>query len=171
MEHENHEIPINTHQAASHSQTKEAAIQVEGNQLVSNHEHYQYVPYYSQAPRDISNKINTRNILKEERRSTKKPDQYMIAHVVPYSKATSDPQECAQRKEAMKFEFELLMSHNTRKLVPYPKDSKVIGGMWRITVTGALGQKYKSGLALSNQGTHLEDSKRIKNKNNKNEFL
>ncbi|MBW0593816.1 hypothetical protein O181_133531 [Austropuccinia psidii MF-1] len=26
-------------------------------------------------------------------------------------------------------------------------------------VTGALGQKYKSGLALSNQGTHLEDSK------------
>ncbi|MBW0499181.1 hypothetical protein O181_038896 [Austropuccinia psidii MF-1] len=29
------------------------------------------------------------------------------------------------------------------------------------TVTGALGQKNKSGLALSNQGTHLEDSKRI----------
>ncbi|MBW0551006.1 hypothetical protein O181_090721 [Austropuccinia psidii MF-1] len=28
-------------------------------------------------------------------------------------------------------------------------------------VTGALGQKNKSGLALSNQGTHLEDSKRI----------
>ncbi|MBW0589447.1 hypothetical protein O181_129162 [Austropuccinia psidii MF-1] len=26
-------------------------------------------------------------------------------------------------------------------------------------VTGALGQKYKSGLALSNQGTHLEDPK------------
>ncbi|MBW0546263.1 hypothetical protein O181_085978 [Austropuccinia psidii MF-1] len=40
-----------------------------------------------------------------------------------------------------------------------------------IPVTGALGQKYKSGLALSNQGTHLEDCKRIKNKNNKNEFL
>ncbi|MBW0565184.1 hypothetical protein O181_104899 [Austropuccinia psidii MF-1] len=34
-------------------------------------------------------------------------------------------------------------------------------------VTGALGQKYKSGLPLSNQGTHLEDSKRIKNKNNR----
>ncbi|MBW0580182.1 hypothetical protein O181_119897 [Austropuccinia psidii MF-1] len=29
------------------------------------------------------------------------------------------------------------------------------------TVTGALGQKNKSGLALSNQGTYLEDSKRI----------
>ncbi|MBW0494569.1 hypothetical protein O181_034284 [Austropuccinia psidii MF-1] len=29
-------------------------------------------------------------------------------------------------------------------------------------VTGALGQKKKSGLALSNQGAHLEDSKRIK---------
>ncbi|MBW0565190.1 hypothetical protein O181_104905 [Austropuccinia psidii MF-1] len=28
-----------------------------------------------------------------------------------------------------------------------------------VSVTGALGQKYKSGLALSNQGTHLEDSK------------
>ncbi|MBW0473667.1 hypothetical protein O181_013382 [Austropuccinia psidii MF-1] len=26
-------------------------------------------------------------------------------------------------------------------------------------VTGALGQKYKGGLALRNQGTHLEDSK------------
>ncbi|MBW0480305.1 hypothetical protein O181_020020 [Austropuccinia psidii MF-1] len=65
MEHENHEIPINTHEAASHSQTKESPIQVEGNQLFSNHKHYQYVPYYSQAPKDISNKIDTQNILKE----------------------------------------------------------------------------------------------------------
>ncbi|MBW0472644.1 hypothetical protein O181_012359 [Austropuccinia psidii MF-1] len=30
------------------------------------------------------------------------------------------------------------------------------------SVTGALGKKNKSGLARSNQGTHLEDSKRIK---------
>ncbi|MBW0520276.1 hypothetical protein O181_059991 [Austropuccinia psidii MF-1] len=33
MEHENHEVPINTHEAVPHSQTKEAAIQIEGNQL------------------------------------------------------------------------------------------------------------------------------------------
>ncbi|MBW0537430.1 hypothetical protein O181_077145 [Austropuccinia psidii MF-1] len=65
MEHKNHEIPINTHEAASHSQTKAAAIQVAGNKLLSNHNHEQYVPYYSQAQNDISNKIDTRNILKE----------------------------------------------------------------------------------------------------------
>ncbi|MBW0574121.1 hypothetical protein O181_113836 [Austropuccinia psidii MF-1] len=33
------------------------------------------------------------------------------------------------------------------------------GRKWELPVTGALGQKYKSGLSLSNQGTHLEDSK------------
>ncbi|MBW0587356.1 hypothetical protein O181_127071 [Austropuccinia psidii MF-1] len=86
MEHENHEVPINTHEAVTHSQTKEAAIQIEGNQLVSNHKHYPYVPYYSQAPKDISNKIDTRNILKGGPQSTKQPDQYMLANVVPYSK-------------------------------------------------------------------------------------
>ncbi|MBW0572267.1 hypothetical protein O181_111982 [Austropuccinia psidii MF-1] len=54
----------------------------------------------------------------------------MLADVVPYSKATSDPLECSHWKDAMKTKFESLMSHNTGTLVLYPKESKVIGGMW-----------------------------------------
>ncbi|MBW0576471.1 hypothetical protein O181_116186 [Austropuccinia psidii MF-1] len=124
---------MTAHDVTSRSETDERAVQVEGNQSLGNDNHYQYVPYYSRAPKDISNKIDTQNILKEGRQSTKQPDRYMLANVVPYSKATSDPQEGAQWKEAMKVEFDSLMSHNTGKLVPYPKNSKVIGGMWHLT--------------------------------------
>ncbi|MBW0543292.1 hypothetical protein O181_083007 [Austropuccinia psidii MF-1] len=105
MEHENDEVPMTAHDVTSRSQTEETTVQVEGNQLLSNDKHYH----------------------------TKQPDQYMLANVLPYSKAISDPQEGAQWKEAMKVEFDSLMSHNTGKLVPYPNDSKVIGGMWRLT--------------------------------------
>ncbi|MBW0546423.1 hypothetical protein O181_086138, partial [Austropuccinia psidii MF-1] len=133
MEHESDEVPMTAHDVTSRSQTDETAVQVEENQALGNDKHYQYVPYYSQAPKDISNKVDAQNILKAGRQSTKQPDQYMLADVVPYCKATSDPQEGAQWKEAMKVEFDSLMSHNTGKLVPYPKDSKVIGGMWHLT--------------------------------------
>ncbi|MBW0533910.1 hypothetical protein O181_073625, partial [Austropuccinia psidii MF-1] len=117
----------------NHDLGEEAPVQEQCIQEPIRDKHYEYVPYYSKAPKNISNKINTRNILEEGRRKIKPPEHYMLADTVPYSKATSDPLECNHWKDAMEVEFESLISHNTGTLVPYPKESKLIGGMWHLT--------------------------------------
>ncbi|MBW0542686.1 hypothetical protein O181_082401 [Austropuccinia psidii MF-1] len=117
----------------TYDSVEEVPVQGQCTQEPIKNKHYDYVPYYSEAPRNISNQIDTRNILEEGRRATKPPERYMLADVVPYAKATTDPLERNHWNDAMKTEFESLMSHNTGTLVPYPKDSKVIGGMWRLT--------------------------------------
>ncbi|MBW0461712.1 hypothetical protein O181_001427 [Austropuccinia psidii MF-1] len=45
LEHENHEIPIDTHEAVSHNLTEEAEVQVKGNPSLGTHKHYEYVTY------------------------------------------------------------------------------------------------------------------------------
>ncbi|MBW0553555.1 hypothetical protein O181_093270, partial [Austropuccinia psidii MF-1] len=138
----------------NHDLGKEAPVQ----EPIRN-KRYEYVPYYSKAPKNISNQINTRNILEEGRRKTKPPEHYMLADAVPYSKATSDPLECNHWKGAMELELESLMSHNTGSLVPYPKESKVIGGMWRLTKKlneyGEVYQDKARWVVLGNHQEHL----------------
>ncbi|MBW0531097.1 hypothetical protein O181_070812 [Austropuccinia psidii MF-1] len=132
-ETENNPVPVINSDNHIHDLVEEAPVQEQSIQEPIKNKHYDYVPYYSEAPKDISNKIDTQNILEEGCRIRKPPEQYMLADVVPYSKATSDPLECGHWRDAMKTEFGSLMSHNTGTLVPYPKESKVIGGMWRLT--------------------------------------
>ncbi|MBW0513268.1 hypothetical protein O181_052983 [Austropuccinia psidii MF-1] len=53
--------------------------------------------------------------------------------VIPYSKAINNPLEQQEWFNAMQKEFYSLMKNNTSELVPYPRNAKVIGGMWRLT--------------------------------------
>ncbi|MBW0545616.1 hypothetical protein O181_085331 [Austropuccinia psidii MF-1] len=58
----------------------------------------------------------------------------MLADIVPYAQAISDPLERIEWQKAMDTEFNSLIAHNTSELVPYPdKPAKVIRGMWRLT--------------------------------------
>ncbi|MBW0535667.1 hypothetical protein O181_075382 [Austropuccinia psidii MF-1] len=83
---------------------------------------YTYVPYYDTAPLDVSSGISTQNIIKGERRQRKAPDRFMLADVVTYKQALSDPNEEEAWRSAMKSEYDSLMNHNTGKLVPYPSN-------------------------------------------------
>ncbi|MBW0557080.1 hypothetical protein O181_096795 [Austropuccinia psidii MF-1] len=127
-ETENDPAPAINSDNIIHDLVEEVPIQ----EPIKNKKYY-YVLYYSEAPKNISNQIDTWNILEEGCRIRKPLEQYMLADIVPYSKAMSDPLECSHWKDAMKTKFESLMSHNTGTLVPYPKESKVIGGMWHLT--------------------------------------
>ncbi|MBW0534081.1 hypothetical protein O181_073796 [Austropuccinia psidii MF-1] len=94
---------------------------------------YEYVPYYKDAPRNISSSINEENIISGKRKPQNR-ENFLLADVVPYSKAVIDPIEGPKWKEAMDAEYQSLTSHNTGELVPYPtKPTKVIGGMWRLS--------------------------------------
>ncbi|MBW0549977.1 hypothetical protein O181_089692, partial [Austropuccinia psidii MF-1] len=99
----------------------------------SKNKHYAYVPHYDEAPKNISAKISTQNIIEDTRKRVNRSDRFMLADVIPFSKAVNDPTESIKWEEAMKVEYESLMTHNMGELVPYPSHSKVIGGMWRLT--------------------------------------
>ncbi|MBW0533751.1 hypothetical protein O181_073466 [Austropuccinia psidii MF-1] len=99
-ETENNSAPVNNLDN-NHDLGEEAPVQEP-----IRDKHYEYVPYYREAPKNISNQIDTRNILEEGRRKTKPPERYMLADAVPYSKATSDPLEFNDWKGAMEVEFE-----------------------------------------------------------------
>ncbi|MBW0563788.1 hypothetical protein O181_103503, partial [Austropuccinia psidii MF-1] len=99
----------------------------------SKNKHYAYVPHYDEAQKNISAKISTQNIMKDARKRVNRSDRFMLADVIPFSKAVNDPTESIKWEEEMKVEYESLMNHNTGELVPYPSHSKVIGGMWRLT--------------------------------------
>ncbi|MBW0501905.1 hypothetical protein O181_041620 [Austropuccinia psidii MF-1] len=94
---------------------------------------YEYVPYYKEAPRNISSSINKDNIVTRKRNSHYR-ENLSLADIVPYSKAVNNPIEAPEWKKAMDAEYHSLTSHNTGELVPYPpKPAKVIGGMWRLS--------------------------------------
>ncbi|MBW0500410.1 hypothetical protein O181_040125 [Austropuccinia psidii MF-1] len=58
----------------------------------------------------------------------------MLADVVTYKQAMSNPVEEKAWQQTMQLEYNSLMNHNTGDLVPYPPNgTKVIGGMWRLT--------------------------------------
>ncbi|MBW0576867.1 hypothetical protein O181_116582 [Austropuccinia psidii MF-1] len=93
---------------------------------------YEYVPYYKEAPKNISSSINTENIITGKRNIADR-DSLLLADAVPYSKAVTDPIEAPEWKKEMDAEYQSLTSHGTGDLVPYPpKPEKVIGGMWRL---------------------------------------
>ncbi|MBW0530743.1 hypothetical protein O181_070458 [Austropuccinia psidii MF-1] len=90
--------------------------------------HYDYVPYYKQAPKNISSSISQENFVLGKRNDCNS-NQLMLADVVPYAQAISDPLERTKWQKAMDTEFNSLIAHNTGELVPYPdKPAKVIGG-------------------------------------------
>ncbi|MBW0531393.1 hypothetical protein O181_071108 [Austropuccinia psidii MF-1] len=94
---------------------------------------YEYVPYYKEAPRKISSSISEENTLTGKRNIVDR-NSLLLADVVPYSKAVTDPIEAPEWKKAMDAEYQSLTSHGTGELVPYPpKPTKVIGGMWRLS--------------------------------------
>ncbi|MBW0496149.1 hypothetical protein O181_035864 [Austropuccinia psidii MF-1] len=90
--------------------------------------HYDYVPYYKQAPKNISRSISQDNVILGKRDNCDS-NQLMLVDVVPYSQAISDPLERIKWQKAMDTEFNSLIAHSTSELVPYPdKLAKVIGG-------------------------------------------
>ncbi|MBW0565113.1 hypothetical protein O181_104828, partial [Austropuccinia psidii MF-1] len=94
---------------------------------------YEYLPYYKEAPRNISSSINKDNIITGKRCSQYR-DNVLLTDIVPYYKALIDPIEAPECKKAMDEEYHSLTSHNTGELIPYPaKPAKVIGGMWRLS--------------------------------------
>ncbi|MBW0540065.1 hypothetical protein O181_079780 [Austropuccinia psidii MF-1] len=86
------------------------------------------------------------------------PDRLMLADVVTYKQAISNPSEEKEWYEAMKQEFESLTSHHTGDLVPYPTDgTKVIGGMWRLTrKRNEFGEVYRRKARWVVLGNHQE---------------
>ncbi|MBW0542894.1 hypothetical protein O181_082609 [Austropuccinia psidii MF-1] len=92
---------------------------------------WKYIPYYKKASKDVSSYISTENIIEGSRR--KKNDETFLMDVIPYSQAIHDPVDQQEWFSAMQKEFDSLMQHNTGELIPYPRNSKVIGGMWRLT--------------------------------------
>ncbi|MBW0508324.1 hypothetical protein O181_048039 [Austropuccinia psidii MF-1] len=89
---------------------------------------YEYVPYYKEAPRNISSSINKENILTGKRNVIDR-NSLLLADAVPYSKAVTDPIEAPEWKKAMDVKYQSITSHGTGELVPYPpKPTKVIGG-------------------------------------------
>ncbi|MBW0538155.1 hypothetical protein O181_077870, partial [Austropuccinia psidii MF-1] len=90
--------------------------------------HYDYVPYYKQAPKNISSSISQDNIILGKR-NDRDSHQLMLVDIVPYAQALSDPLERTEWQKAMDTEYNSLIAHNTGELVPYPdKPAKVIGG-------------------------------------------
>ncbi|MBW0588870.1 hypothetical protein O181_128585 [Austropuccinia psidii MF-1] len=73
---------------------------------------YEYVPYYKEAPRNISSSINKDNIITGKRHSQYR-DNVLLTDIVPYSKALIDPIEAPEWKKAMDEEYHSLTSHNT----------------------------------------------------------
>ncbi|MBW0488905.1 hypothetical protein O181_028620 [Austropuccinia psidii MF-1] len=118
---------------------------------------YDYVPYYKEAPKDITSSISKDNIVLGKR-NARNPDQLLLTDVVPYSQAISDPIEGTEWKKAMDTKFESLQSHNTGELVPYPeKPTKVIGGMWRLTrKRNEWGEVYRQKARWVVLGNHQE---------------
>ncbi|MBW0568843.1 hypothetical protein O181_108558 [Austropuccinia psidii MF-1] len=92
---------------------------------------WEYVPYYKKASKDVSSSISTENIIEGSRR--KKNDKMFSMDVIPYSQAINDPIEQQEWLNEMQKELDSLMQHNTGELVPYARNTKVIGGMWRLT--------------------------------------
>ncbi|MBW0531392.1 hypothetical protein O181_071107 [Austropuccinia psidii MF-1] len=119
---------------------------------------YAYVPYYETAPSDVSSQIRTQNIIEGAKRQRRAPDRLMLADVVTYRQALSDPCEEDAWRAAMKQEYDSLTNHNTGELVPYPSDgTKVIGGMWRLTrKRNEFGEVYRHKARWVVLGNHQE---------------
>ncbi|MBW0510292.1 hypothetical protein O181_050007 [Austropuccinia psidii MF-1] len=82
----------------------------------------------------------------------------MLADVVTYKQALSDPFEEEAWKTAMKQEYDSLMNHSTGELVPYPSDgSKVNGGTWWLTgKQNKFGKVYRHKARWVVLGNHQE---------------
>ncbi|MBW0473783.1 hypothetical protein O181_013498 [Austropuccinia psidii MF-1] len=121
---------------------------------------YDYVPHYNTALFDISSNLDVQNILSGEKRWRHPPNLLMLADVITYKQALTNPEESKAWQSAMKQKYDSLMNHNTGELVPYPSDgSKVIGGMWRLTrKRNEFGEVYRHKarwVALGNHQEHL----------------
>ncbi|MBW0478630.1 hypothetical protein O181_018345 [Austropuccinia psidii MF-1] len=104
-------------------------------------------------------KNQSRNIIEGSRRKSNIPDRVLLMDLVAYSKAMRDPMESKNWEEAMNLEFDSLTSHSTGELVPYPKNGKVIGRMWRLTKKrNKYGEVYRykaRWVVLGNHQEHL----------------
>ncbi|MBW0588167.1 hypothetical protein O181_127882 [Austropuccinia psidii MF-1] len=115
------------------SEPPNPSIQARTSAALESSKNYVYVPYYKEAPRNISSSINKDNIITGKRHSQYR-DNVLLTDIVPYSKALIDPIEAPEWKKAMDEEYHSLTSHNTGELVLYPdKPAKVSGGMWRLS--------------------------------------
>ncbi|MBW0500504.1 hypothetical protein O181_040219 [Austropuccinia psidii MF-1] len=59
----------------------------------SHSKNYEYVPFYQKAPKDVSSQLSEENILESSKRHRRPPDRLMLADVVTYKTAISDPLE------------------------------------------------------------------------------
>ncbi|MBW0536602.1 hypothetical protein O181_076317 [Austropuccinia psidii MF-1] len=118
---------------------------------------WEYVPFYEKASKDVSSSISAENIIEGSRR--KKNDEMFLMDVVPYSQEINDPIEQQEWSNAMQTKFDSMMQHNTGEIVPYPKNAKVIGGMWRLTKKkneyGEVYQHKACWVVLGNHQEHL----------------
>ncbi|MBW0473322.1 hypothetical protein O181_013037 [Austropuccinia psidii MF-1] len=119
---------------------------------------YTYVPYYETTPSYVSSQVRTQNIIEGTKCQRRPLDQLMLADVVTYKQALSDPLEEEAWKSAMKQEYDSLMNHSTGELVPYPSDgTKLIGGMWWLTQKrDKFGKVYRHKACWVVLGNHQE---------------
>ncbi|MBW0535215.1 hypothetical protein O181_074930 [Austropuccinia psidii MF-1] len=73
-ETENNPVSIINSDNIIHDLVEEVPVQEQSIQEPIKNKHYDYVPYYSEAPKNISNEIDTWNILEEGHRITKPPE-------------------------------------------------------------------------------------------------
>ncbi|MBW0533619.1 hypothetical protein O181_073334 [Austropuccinia psidii MF-1] len=139
------------------SDPQDTSTQVHTSAALEPLKNYEYVPYYKEAPRNISSSINEGNIITRKRHSQYR-DNVLLTDIVPYSKALIDPIEASEWKKAMDEEYHSLTSHNTGELVPYPaKPAKVIGGMWRLSrKRNEYGEVYRHKARWVVLGNHQE---------------
>ncbi|MBW0532568.1 hypothetical protein O181_072283 [Austropuccinia psidii MF-1] len=109
---------------------------IDSTQIISSTQqskHYDYVPYYKEAPKNTSIPIIQDNVV-SGRRNTCDSNHLMLSDLVHYTQAISYPMEQTKWKKAMDTAFNSLIAHSTCELVLYPENpDKVIGGMWRLT--------------------------------------
>ncbi|MBW0557627.1 hypothetical protein O181_097342 [Austropuccinia psidii MF-1] len=99
----------------------------------SHSKNYEYVPFYQKEPKDVSSQLSEENILESSKCHRRPPDRLMLADVVTYKTAISDPLQKHKWSLEVKQEYYSLMNYNTGDLVPYPSNgTKVLGGMWQL---------------------------------------
>ncbi|MBW0577677.1 hypothetical protein O181_117392 [Austropuccinia psidii MF-1] len=100
--------------------------------------HYDYVPYYKEAPKNISSSISQDNIVLGKR-NARDSNKLILEDVVPYTQAISNPLERKKWQKAMGTKFNSLVAHNTGELVLFLpisllRSSGVCGDLLRNTM-------------------------------------
>ena len=108
------------------------------------HFHFDCLPKYQLAPKNISSAIEPSNIIEGSQRQEKdlldisfvnhgKFAKINVTQLVTINKEMNDENHLQDWDDAMAADYNLLNENNTGILSPPPAADKVIGGMWLLT--------------------------------------